>query len=174
MDDKRRLFDADNHYYEPRDAFTRYIEPAYRDRAVRAVIEAGGAERIYVDDRPYTYTPVMYDGVAKPGALREMMRRISTGSGERFWDDATYEAMRPECVDRDSRLALMDVQGLEGCLMFPSLAVCVEHFMKDEVRPRPGRTSRSRGRPRDGRQPPPAPGCRIARRRLRPPTGEMR
>ena len=25
------LFDADNHYYEPRDAYTRHIEPRYRD-----------------------------------------------------------------------------------------------------------------------------------------------
>ena len=30
------LFDADNHYYEPRDAFTRYIEPKHRELAIHA------------------------------------------------------------------------------------------------------------------------------------------
>ena len=28
--------DADNHYYEPLDAFTRYLEPAFRDRGVKS------------------------------------------------------------------------------------------------------------------------------------------
>ena len=29
------LIDADNHYYEPHDAFTRHMEPVWRDRAFR-------------------------------------------------------------------------------------------------------------------------------------------
>ena len=29
-----RFFDADNHYYETRDCFTRFIEPRFRDKAV--------------------------------------------------------------------------------------------------------------------------------------------
>ena len=29
--------DADNHYYEPLDAFTRYLEPAFRDRGVKSL-----------------------------------------------------------------------------------------------------------------------------------------
>ena len=34
-------FDADNHYYEAHDCFTRHIEPAHRDRAIRYVEEDG-------------------------------------------------------------------------------------------------------------------------------------
>ena len=30
------IFDADNHYYEPRDAFSRHLDPRYADRAVPA------------------------------------------------------------------------------------------------------------------------------------------
>jgi predicted TIM-barrel fold metal-dependent hydrolase len=41
--------------------------------------------------------------------------------------------MRPEYVDRDARLALMDHQGIETTLLFPTLGVCVEHFMEDDV-----------------------------------------
>jgi len=36
------LYDADNHYYEPRDCFTRYIEPEFRDRAIVAVTDDDG------------------------------------------------------------------------------------------------------------------------------------
>lgn len=50
-----RFFDADNHYYEPRDCFTRFIEPRYRDEAVRVVRDDEGGERILVGDRPFTF-----------------------------------------------------------------------------------------------------------------------
>jgi predicted TIM-barrel fold metal-dependent hydrolase len=40
--------------------------------------------------------------------------------------------MQPEYTDRDARLALMDQQGVEAILLFPTLGVCVEHFMKDD------------------------------------------
>ena len=35
------LADADNHYYEPDDCFTRHIAPVYRDRAVK-IDRSGG------------------------------------------------------------------------------------------------------------------------------------
>jgi len=31
------IFDADNHYYEPRDAFTRHLDPRFAERAVKVV-----------------------------------------------------------------------------------------------------------------------------------------
>ena len=33
----QRPFEADNHYYQPLDAFTRHMEKAFRQRAVRPV-----------------------------------------------------------------------------------------------------------------------------------------
>jgi hypothetical protein len=33
------LVDADNHYYEPYDAFTRYIDPAFADRAINVQVD---------------------------------------------------------------------------------------------------------------------------------------
>ena len=34
MSDHQTVFDADNHYYEPRDAFTRYMDPRRRAAAI--------------------------------------------------------------------------------------------------------------------------------------------
>ncbi len=125
-----RLFDADNHYYEPRDCFTRYIEPSMRERAVRMATDDRGREGVLVGNRPFTFLADAFrDVAAKPGALRELLRTMSSG---RIAESSVVEPVQPEYVDRDARLALMDRQGIESILLFPTLGVCVEHFMKDD------------------------------------------
>src|SRR5438876_1204599 len=75
------LFDADNHYYEPRDCFTRYIEPGMRDRAVHVETDGRGRPTVLVGDRPFTF---LVDGfperVSKPGSLRELLRHLASGT----------------------------------------------------------------------------------------------
>ncbi len=124
------LIDADNHYYEPRDCFTRYLEPRHRDKAVRPVSH-DGVEAVLVGDRPFTFLADPFTETrARPGALREMLRNM--GSGD-FDEGDALEPMRPEYTDRSARLATMDAQGVEAAVFFPTLGVCVEHFMKDDV-----------------------------------------
>lgn len=125
-----RLFDADNHYYEPRDAFTRHIEGKWTDKAVR-VVEENGRDRILVGGRPFTFLSPYFRTVAPPGSLREMLRKLSAAGS--ISENARDHPIQPEYVSRDARLAVMDEQGVEGCLMLPSLGVCVEHFMTDDV-----------------------------------------
>jgi predicted TIM-barrel fold metal-dependent hydrolase len=123
-------YDADNHYYEPRDCFTRHIEPSMRERAIRMDRDAAGTEVVLVGDRPFTFlADAFLDVTAKPGALRDMLRSLSSGS---YHASDAVEPVQPEYVQRDARLAVMDRQGLEAILLFPTLAVCVEHFMKDD------------------------------------------
>ena len=45
-----RLIDADNHYYEPYDCFTRHLEPAFADRAVHVVKDDKGLGRARIDE----------------------------------------------------------------------------------------------------------------------------
>ena len=120
------LFDADTHYYEPRDAFTRYIEPAFRDQAVHVRSEVGGGEQIFVGDRPFNFLTPLYDNVAPPGSLREMLRSMSSGS---ISDNPRSHPVQPEYLDSAARLELMNRQGVGQSLLLPSLGVCVEHFM---------------------------------------------
>jgi predicted TIM-barrel fold metal-dependent hydrolase len=124
------LFDADNHYYEPRDCFTRYLEPKFRDQAIVAVTDADGHERVMIGSTPFTFLEAPFrDRWARPGSLREMLRAMSSGS---FVESDVVVPVDPAYVNRDARLALMDAQGVEAALIFPTLAVCVEHFMKDD------------------------------------------
>jgi predicted TIM-barrel fold metal-dependent hydrolase len=54
MDAKARLRinDADNHFVEPEDMYERYIDPAFRDRAVRFVRDASGRRIQMFGSRP--------------------------------------------------------------------------------------------------------------------------
>jgi predicted TIM-barrel fold metal-dependent hydrolase len=123
------LFDADNHYYEPRDCFTRHIEPRLRPKAIRIELGDDGRDRIWVGEKPFTFLKDWsFERAYRPGALREMLRQKRYAAG----DEGPIEAIRPEYQQRDARLACMDRQGLEACWLFPTLAVCVEHSMKDD------------------------------------------
>jgi predicted TIM-barrel fold metal-dependent hydrolase len=124
------LFDADNHYYETRDCFTRYIEPRYRDKAIRPVF-VDGEERIVVGDKPFTFMDPKFDKTNPPGSLYDMVR--NRDSGEKWADSYTADNMLAAFQNRDARLALMDEQGIESTIILPTLAVCVEPAMFDDV-----------------------------------------
>jgi predicted TIM-barrel fold metal-dependent hydrolase len=124
-----RLVDADNHYYETRDCFTRHLAARHADGAIRVEVDERGRDRILVGGRPFTFLrDWSFDRMARPGCLRELLRK----QGGAVAEGAVTEAVRPEYIARDARLRTMDSQGLEACFLFPTLAVCVEHFMKDD------------------------------------------
>jgi len=124
------LLDADNHYYEPRDCFTRYIEPAYRDRTVRVRASDGGREVVLVGDRPFTFLDDPFSArKVKPGALRELLRTMGSG---RVTESGAVEPVQPEYVARAPRLERMAEQGLQAAVLFPTLGVCVEHSLRDD------------------------------------------
>ena len=61
-------FDADNHYYEATDAFTRHL-PAQYSKTVQWA-EIGGKQRMIVDNKIFRFIPnPTFDPVARPGCL---------------------------------------------------------------------------------------------------------
>jgi predicted TIM-barrel fold metal-dependent hydrolase len=126
-----RAFDGDNHYYETRDAFTRFAEPRFRERVPRVERGANGEERVWIDGRPFTFlSELNYTRTVRPGSLREMLRTLSS---DHVLDSSVAEDVRPEYLERGGRLGAMDAQGLESCLQFPTLGVCIEHFLTHDV-----------------------------------------
>lgn len=123
------LVDADNHYYEPRDAFTRHM-PADKLHLAVHVEGHGDRERIMIGDRPFTFLRHNYDQVVKPGALREMLRSMKKGAVNNETTQVD-EPIQPAYLHRDPRLALMNQQGVEATFIFPTLGVCVEHAMRN-------------------------------------------
>jgi len=125
-------FDADNHYYEAEDAFTRHIDPKMQRRAMQWG-EVSGRKTLLVGGKVNRFIPnPTFDPVAKPGCLDDYFRgRNPEGKSIRevFGD---LEPINPAYRDRDARLALMDTQGLEATFLFPTLGVGMEESLKHD------------------------------------------
>lgn len=124
-----RPIDGDNHYYEPDDCCTRHLEPRFRDRAVHVVRRPDGSGTWRFGERPLTFFRSARDHVMKPGQYRAFM------GGEAFDPSAPPEmipARSPEFSDRSARLAAMDRQGLQACLMIPSFGLAFEAECADD------------------------------------------
>lgn len=119
------VFDADNHFYEPREALTKFLPDRYKD-AIRFV-DVDGRTKIAVLGQISDFIPnPTFERVAAPGAQEEYFRR---GNPEgRSHREIMGKAIEPLAAFREpgSRLALMDEQGLDRTLMFPTLASLVE------------------------------------------------
>ncbi|MDA8048119.1 MAG: amidohydrolase family protein [Actinomycetota bacterium] len=128
------VFDADNHYWEPSDAFTRHRDPRFADRGV-VLREVAGKPRYFFGDRIHPIVPGPGDVHMRPrpGALYEYFQGRSDKA--RVGDELACEvpAEHPEWFDRDARLAAMDAQGLEAAWMFPSQGVCMEGPMQPDI-----------------------------------------
>jgi predicted TIM-barrel fold metal-dependent hydrolase len=126
------VFDADNHYYEPTDAFTRHIDPKMAKRAMQWA-EIDGRTRLLVAGKVNRFIPnPQFDPVARPGCLDEYFRGRSPANDIRGAFGA-LEPISPAYRNRDARLEVMDAQGMAGCFMFPTLAVGMEEALVGDV-----------------------------------------
>jgi predicted TIM-barrel fold metal-dependent hydrolase len=132
MSDALRPIDADNHYYEPLDAFTRHLDRSFSQRGVR-VVQDGSHTEILIGGKLNRFIPnPTFDPVIAPGCLDLQFRgQIPEGV-----DPRTLTRVEPisACYrDRDARLAKMDEQGLEAALLFPTLGCGVEQALMHDV-----------------------------------------
>jgi predicted TIM-barrel fold metal-dependent hydrolase len=123
-----RPIDADNHYYEPLDAFTRYQDKAMRRRGVQ-VVQEGKRVFIVIGDRVNRFIPnPTFDPVIVPGCT-DLYFRAKVPAGV---DPASFMKVEPihaEYRDREVRLDVMDAQGLGAAIMFPTMGVGVEQAL---------------------------------------------
>jgi predicted TIM-barrel fold metal-dependent hydrolase len=125
-----RVFDADNHYYEPEDAFLRYMDPKLANRAPRWVemIDGGGKRLVFGDHvNRYLGADQTFSVVGRPGSLAQGQ----AGVVRQQKDDLI--PIPADCRNRDARLDVMDRQGVESTMLFPTLAVSVEPLVVDDV-----------------------------------------
>jgi predicted TIM-barrel fold metal-dependent hydrolase len=124
------VFDADNHFYEPEEALTKFL-PDNRKNAIQYV-DVKGRTKIVVRNVISDYIPnPTFSVVAKPGAQEEYFRH---GSGGKTYREVMGEPMKsiPAFREPGARLEVMDELGLDYALMFPTLASLVEERMKDD------------------------------------------
>jgi predicted TIM-barrel fold metal-dependent hydrolase len=126
------VFDADNHLYETRDAFTRFLPKQYQG-AIK-YIEVDGRTKIMIRGTVSEYIPnPTFDVVARPGAQEEYFRH---GNPEgKSYRELVGEPMRaiPAFREPGPRLEVMDELGVDRTLMFPTLASLLEERMRDDL-----------------------------------------
>jgi predicted TIM-barrel fold metal-dependent hydrolase len=125
------VFDADNHYYEAEDAFTRHLDPALGPRCVQWATIDGRQYHVIGGRISRAVTNATFDPISKPGCLYEYFRGNTEGVNplERLRD---HEPIRAEYRDRDARLQTLDDQGLAGCWLFPTLGMIYEELLRHD------------------------------------------
>ena len=124
------VFDADNHMYETKEAMTKYLPEEYKDAI--AYTEVDGRTKIVIRGEISNYIPnPTFDVVARPGAQEEYFRVGNPEGKSRR--EIFGEPMRAIAAFREpaARLELMNEQGLDRTLMFPTLASLIEERMRD-------------------------------------------
>src|ERR1700690_2725118 len=103
-------FDADNHYYEATDAYTRHIDKAMAKRAMQWA-EINGRQRLLVGGKLNKFIPnPVFDPVAKPGSLHDYFGGKNPGAKDIRSLFGDLEPIRSEYRDREARLSIMDRQ----------------------------------------------------------------
>src|SRR5438270_3003596 len=124
------VFDADNHLYETEEALTKFLPDRYKGAI--DYVEVRGRKKIVVRGHISEYIPnPTFDVVARPGAQEEYYRKGNPEGKSRR--EIFGEPMRaiPAFREPAPRLELMDEQGVDRTLMFPTLASLVEERLRD-------------------------------------------
>lgn len=125
------VFDADHHLYETQDAFTRHLPKEYKGYIDYVTIR--GRTKLVLKGHISNYIPnPTFEVVARPGA-HEAYYRDGNPEGKTL-REITGEPMKSIAAFREpgAKLELMDKQGVDRTLNFPTLAsVLEEHLCSD-------------------------------------------
>ena len=132
-----RLVDFDNHYYEPEDAFTRHGDDEVR-RFVRWVSQGKKRHFVFGDVMAAAIPNPTFNPIGRPGAYHQRLKELSeSGAGRNVHPMERYGELEPlpdQYHDRDARLRVMDAQGVERAVFFPTLGVGIDGLNADNVR----------------------------------------
>ena len=117
------IIDADGHVLEPADTWERYIDPAYRDRALR-VREHDGKQVLEVDGKPSRFFDIRtLTGLGAMGKSKDEMIEMMDQS---YPGNAPFGSMDPK-----ERVALLDQEGIAKAILYPSLGLTWECEVDD-------------------------------------------
>ena len=119
------VFDADNHYYEAVDAFTRHLDPALGPRVVQWCEIDGRRYHVLGGRVSRAVTNPTFDPIALPGAMYDYFRGNAEGRSPLEMLSGR-EPIRAAYREPAAREATLDALGLAGCLLFPTLGMIYE------------------------------------------------
>jgi uncharacterized protein len=117
--------DADGHILEPLDLWQNYIDPKFRDRALRVELDDDGLECLVVDGkRPFLSSKGMVSTLGAMGA--QDLRAIQ------FNPERSYQAMAPfGTQDPKQRLQVLDAENMKAAVLYTTVGLLWESDMTD-------------------------------------------
>src|ERR1700753_3966148 len=103
------VVDCDSHIMEAADLWQRYLEPKFRDRAIR-IEDIDGVESLIIGEEV-----VLAGRLAGLGGANLPREELATGQ-YRYADGCPPASYEPA-----ARLKLMDEWGVDRCVMFPTI-----------------------------------------------------
>ena len=125
------VFDADNHLYETRDAFTKFLPDRYK--RIVDYVDVRGRTKIVINGRISEYIPnPTFEVIARPGAMEDYFRHGNPeGKDRRAIFGEPMKAI-PAYREPAPRVELMDELGIDRAMMYPTLGSLIEERMRDE------------------------------------------
>ena len=130
------VFDADNHFYETTDAFTRYLPREYAD--IIKYVEVKGRTKLAIKNRITDYIPnPTFNVVAPPGADELKYKLENPDSVTKPGDKPLQAPPRsiksiPAFFEPQARIELMNELGIDRAIMWPTLASVLEERLTDD------------------------------------------
>ncbi|MGE0877381.1 MAG: amidohydrolase family protein [Acidimicrobiia bacterium] len=125
------VFDADNHLYETTDTFTKFLPAQYKGAI--DYVDVHGRTKIAVRGQISDYIPnPTFDRVGRPGAQEEYFKNGNPeGKSPREIIGKGIDCP-PAFREPAARIELMNEQGIDHTLIFPTLASLIEERMRDD------------------------------------------
>jgi predicted TIM-barrel fold metal-dependent hydrolase len=117
--------DADGHVLEPANLWDDFIEAKYRDRAMRIARDSDGLEYLEIGGAPSKMTRKGYPATLGRMGEREL-EAFKPSPEKTYMANAPYGAM-----DATERLALLDAEGLDAAVLYPTLGILWEAELED-------------------------------------------
>ncbi|NQZ96141.1 MAG: amidohydrolase [Myxococcales bacterium] len=117
------IVDVDGHVLEPADLWQSYLEPRFRERAIRIETDAAGLEVLLIDGKPFEMLRGLLGslgGIHLPGEEALVPGRHSYADG-----------CPPGGYDAQARLSVMDDEQVDVSLLYPTIGLIWEDIVRD-------------------------------------------
>ncbi|MBI3250133.1 MAG: amidohydrolase family protein [Deltaproteobacteria bacterium] len=119
------IIDADGHILEPPDIWEKYIDPQYRDRAIRVRVDSEGEEYLEIGGHPSKFFNIKtFALLGSMGRNADEMATLMKDSN--YIDAAPFGSMYPK-----ERVELLDREGLRASILYPSIGLTWECETED-------------------------------------------
>lgn len=117
--------DADGHILEPPDLWERYLEPRYRDHALRFILDDRGLEQLEIGGKASVMSrrgsPSVLGAMGAPD-----LAAIQKDPSRTYLGEAPYGSMDPK-----ERLELLDAEGIDAAVLYTTVGLLWEAELED-------------------------------------------